>query len=617
MDISELFSQTKSKKNSLEPLDLNTNEFNREPEIYDGNTEYKLVLEPKDTKRIKGLTAQMGFRLREGNGQAIYWLGIMDNGYALGITKDLLDKSISILKNIAESLGARIHVLSQTNIGNSIDNLGIDLNPFFKRIIGASHDTEKPLDRYIASIEILSHKSQVDYETVTIGVVGNANAGKSTLIGTLVTGKEDDGRGKNRTHVSNHIHELTTGRTSSVGHVILGYTDENTIKYYEPGVEWSEVTKESQKICKFFDMAGHEKYMRTTIKGFTHNRPDYAIITVETCKGITDVTKQHITLCRVHKIPFMILLTKVDTATRQKYSETQRALGTLLKTHFQMIPNFICDDDDAIRMAEQLHLQSSKPQTLTKGKATSSNLVPVIDISCVTGEGLNLLKKMIYRLKCNRKYNPSEQVEFYLENIYEKVVGTKLVVSGILTSGTVEKGQTLNLGPDANGDYLAIKIKSIHVDKQPVDSVTAGHHCSFAIGNVPGNKIDLKKFVRKDMVILDDLVKPMAYKTIQMTIKMLNIQKILDASLKKISLGVGSSFIIQFNNIRRAVTIKSIERINTKSDYIDRVDGRVFPGDTAKVTVVLDTPAYVKKRDMCVLTESHMFGIGMVNDIEN
>jgi elongation factor 1-alpha len=617
MDISELFSQTKTKKNSLEPLDLDTNEFNREPEIYDGNTEYKLVLEPKDNKRLKGLTTQMGFRLREGNGRAIYWLGIMDNGYALGITKDLLDKSIDILKSIAESLGARIQILSQPDIGNSMDNLGIDLNPFFKRIIGASDNVDIPPKRYIASIEILSHKSKVDYETVTIGVVGNANAGKSTLIGTLVTGKEDDGRGKNRTHVSNHIHELSTGRTSSVGHIILGYTDENTVKYYEPGVEWSEIVKESDKVVKFFDMAGHEKYMKTTIKGFTHNKPDYAVITVETCKGITDVTKQHITLCRLHKIPFMILLTKVDIATRKKYSDTQRALGTLLKTHFQMIPNFICDDDDAIRMAEQLHQQSSKLQTFTKGKVTSSNLVPVIDISCVTGEGLNLLKKMIYRLKSNRKYNSSEQVEFYLENIYEKVTGTKLVVSGLLTSGTVEKGQILNLGPDHIGNYIPIKIKSVHVDKQPVDSVTAGHHCSFSIGNIPGNKIDLKKYVRKDMVILDDLVTPMAYRTIQMNIKMLNIQKILDASLKKISLGVGSSFIIQFNNIRRAVMIKSIERINTKSDSADRVDGRVFPGDTAKVTVTLEIPAYVKKRDMCVLTESHMFGIGMVNDIES
>lgn len=617
MDLSDLFSTTeKLDKNSLEVSEISTNEFNLEPEIYDGNTEYKLLIEPKDIKRKKGLSTQMGFRLREGNGHAIYWLGIMDNGYALGITKDFMAQSIANLKSIASLVGARIHILSQTNIGNSIDNLGIELNPFFKKIIGLK-DGETPPDRYIASIEILSHKKEVQYETVTIGVMGNVNAGKSTLIGTLVTGKEDDGRGKNRTHVTNHIHELSTGRTSSIGHIILGYTDKDTIKYYEPGIDWGQITKESDKVVKFFDLAGHEKYMKTTIKGLTHNRPNYVIITVETCKGITDVTKQHITLCRAHKIPFIILMTKIDMATRKKYSETQKALGQLLKTHFQLIPNFICDTDDAIRASEQLHEQVNKPQTQTKGKATSSTLVPVIDISCVTGEGLDLLKKMIYRLKANRKYDPSEQVEFYLENIYEKVTGTGLIVSGLLTSGTVDKNCKLNLGPDSSGVYVPIKVKSIHVDKQQVDKVTAGHHCSFAIGNIPGNKVNLREFVSKDMVILDDIVRPMAYKTIQLNIKMLNMQKILDAGLKKITLGVGSSFMIQFNNIRRSVAIKSIEKINTKSNYIDRVDGRIFPGDSANITITMETPAYVKKRDMCVLTESHMFGIGTVKDIEN
>lgn len=611
MDISELFSNEKNKNNSSH---LATNEFSLNAEIYYGNTEYKLLIEPKTENRRKGLSTQMGFRLREGNGQAIYWLGIMDNGYALGITKELLDDSIAQLKVIADILGARIHILSQTNIGNSIENLGIKMNPFYDRVLGLVGD-ENPPDRYIASIEVLSHKTQIEYETVTIGVMGNANAGKSTLIGTLVTGQKDNGRGSNRTHVSNHLHELSSGRTSSIGHIILGYINENTIKYYEPGVEWNEITRESEKVIKFFDFAGHEKYMKTTIKGLTHNKPNYVIITVEASKGITDVTKQHITLCRAHNVPFIILLTKVDIPSRHKYSETQKALGTLLKTYFQLVPNFICDIDDAVRVAEQLHQQIINPQTITKGKVTSSNLVPVIDISCVSGEGLDLLKKVIYRLKANHKYNPSEQVEFYLENIFEKVAGVSLVVSGLLTSGTVEKGNILNLGPDDHGEYISVKIKGIHVDKQQVDIVTAGHHCSFAIVNKPGNKIDLKKFVKKDMVILDDLVKPMAYKTIEMNIKMLNIQKILNAQLKKITLGVGSSFIIQFNNIRRAITVKSIDKINVKSNYSDRVDGRIFPGDTAKITAVLETPAYVKKRDMCVLTESHMFGIGIVNEI--
>lgn len=609
--IFDLFSQSKPHKNSLDSH--MTNEFSLEPEIYYGNTEYKLLIKP-DNKRKKGLATQMAFRLREGNGSAMYWLGIMDNGYALGTTKEVLNDSITHISSIADMLGARVQILSQTNVGNSLDNIGIDLtNRFFQKIVGA--DCEIIPDRYIASIEVLVHKCHVEYETTTIGVMGNVNAGKSTLIGTLATGEDDDGKGRNRTHVAKHLHELSSGRTSSVGHIILGYTNENTIKYYEPGVDWSIIAKESSKIIKFFDLAGHEKYMKTTIKGLTHNRPNYVIITVEANRGITDITRQHIALCKNHKVPFLILITKIDMVTRKKYSETHKSLGALLKTHFQLMPNTVCDTDDANRMAEQLHQQMNKNQTITKGNMSSSSLVPVIDISCVSGEGLNLLKRMLYRLKQNRDYDPMQQVEFYLENIYEKVQGIGLVISGLLTSGTVTKGQILNIGPDISGDYQPIKIKGVHVDHQLIDKVTAGHHCSFAISNIAGNKIDLKKFVKKDMVVLDDLIKPMAFKTFNMIIKMLNIDELTDSSVKKITLGEGSCFIIQFNNIRRPVTIQSIDKINIKRDDIQRIDGRIFPEDKAKITVTLDTPAYVKKGDMCVLTESHMFGMGIVSDI--
>ena len=625
IDTSILFSKGCEKPkqnidNSLAVNELITNEYSLEPEIYDGNTEYKLMIKP-DNKRKTGLAVQMGWRLREGNEHAIYWLGIKDNGYALGTIKSIMDESIKHLTSIAESIGAKTTILSLTNIGNNVENLGIDMNKFYCTVMGYTLPEEGdiqstvivPPDRYIASIEVISCKSKVEYETITMGVMGNVNAGKSTLIGTLVTG-DDDGRGKNRTHVFNHVHEILSGRTSHVNHIIFGYQPNGNIKYYDPCTNWSIITKESNKIIKFFDLAGHEKYFKTTIKGLTHNRPNYVIITVEATKGVTDMTKQHITLCRARLIPFIILITKVDIVNRKKYTDTVKSLGSLLKTHFQLMANPICDIDDAIRVAEQLHHQIDKPQTITKGQITTSNLVPIIDVSCVTGEGLDLLKKVIHRLKPNSKYNPQEQVEFYLETIFDKVHGVGLVISGLLTSGTVEQGQQLNIGPDINGKYVPVKIKSIHVDQQLVTKVTAGHHCSFALSSAGRKKIELKQFVQKDMVILDDLIKPIAYKSVKIHIKMLNIQKLLETNLKKITLRVNSKFIMQFNNIRRAVVIKSIEKIN-KNIINEGDEAQIFPGDTARVTIMLDTPAYIKKRDMCVLTESHMFGMGIINDI--
>ena len=51
---------------------------------------------------------------------------------------------------------------------------------------------------------------------IRYGVIGNVDAGKSTLTSVLVNGVNDDGRGSARELVFNHKHERDNGRTSSV-----------------------------------------------------------------------------------------------------------------------------------------------------------------------------------------------------------------------------------------------------------------------------------------------------------------------------------------------------------------------------------------------------------------
>lgn len=54
-------------------------------------------------------------------------------------------------------------------------------------------------------------------------MVGNVDAGKSTLLGVLTHGELDNGRGLARQKLFRHKHEAETGRTSSVGNDILGF----------------------------------------------------------------------------------------------------------------------------------------------------------------------------------------------------------------------------------------------------------------------------------------------------------------------------------------------------------------------------------------------------------
>jgi GTPase len=56
-----------------------------------------------------------------------------------------------------------------------------------------------------------------------VAVMGSADAGKSTLLGVLTQGQPDNGRGRARLNMFRHLHEVQSGRTSSISHEILGF----------------------------------------------------------------------------------------------------------------------------------------------------------------------------------------------------------------------------------------------------------------------------------------------------------------------------------------------------------------------------------------------------------
>lgn len=62
-----------------------------------------------------------------------------------------------------------------------------------------------------------------------VAVVGNVDAGKSTLLGVLTHGELDNGRGTARQRLFRHKHEMESGRTSSVGNDILGFNQEGRV----------------------------------------------------------------------------------------------------------------------------------------------------------------------------------------------------------------------------------------------------------------------------------------------------------------------------------------------------------------------------------------------------
>lgn len=101
-------------------------------------------------------------------------------------------------------------------------------------------------------------------------VMGNVDAGKSTLVGSLTTDSRDDGRGSCRVKIMKHRHEITSGRTSTVSNHTMGYTDGGKVKTSSHRVRTltdEEVVRGSERLITFSDLCGHEKYLKTTVYG--------------------------------------------------------------------------------------------------------------------------------------------------------------------------------------------------------------------------------------------------------------------------------------------------------------------------------------------------------------
>ncbi|KAJ9119177.1 hypothetical protein QFC22_003669 [Naganishia vaughanmartiniae] len=83
-----------------------------------GHIEYKLRLLPSGPERFERLTTQLKWRLQEGGGQAVYEIGVLDDGTLVGITYQDMDRSLETLELMAAELGATVMVLRTITLAN-------------------------------------------------------------------------------------------------------------------------------------------------------------------------------------------------------------------------------------------------------------------------------------------------------------------------------------------------------------------------------------------------------------------------------------------------------------------------------------------------------------------
>ncbi|KAK9478738.1 P-loop containing nucleoside triphosphate hydrolase protein [Lipomyces japonicus] len=335
--------------------------------------------------------------------------------------------------------------------------------------------------------QILVREVDVDVSElleIRVAVVGNVDAGKSTLLGVLTKGGLDDGRGKARVSLFRHKHEIETGRTSSVGMEIMGFDQAGEIVGANDGsrkASWKEIVQNSKKVITFIDLAGHEKYLKTTVFGLMGGQPDFVMLMVGANAGMVGMAKEHLGVALALSVPIFICITKIDMCPPNVLQATINQLGKILRSSAcRKMPVFIGSTQQVIESSAHF---------------VSQRICPIFQISSVSGQGLDFVRLFLNLLPFHGQFDPSGKFEFEINDAFSvPFVGT--VVSGVISNGSVHTGDSVYVGPDLLGQFLLTSIRSIERKRQPVDVAHAGQSVSFALRKVR------RKDVRKGMVLL-------------------------------------------------------------------------------------------------------------------
>jgi GTPase len=329
----------------------------------------------------------------------------------------------------------------------------------------------------------------------------------SSLIGTLITGQLDDGRGLSRSKIMIHKHEMESGRTSTISSHLLGYdmdskpifTHSNNGTKKEGIKTDADVAAKAASLVSLMDLAGHEKYLKTTIHGISSGMIEYSLVLVNANHPPTHMTRHHINISVACGIPIIIVLTKVDRCPAHVLKSTKDEISAIIRSPevnkkiYQVKKDF-----DISIVQNKLHA-----------------ITPIISISCVTGQGIDLVHMLLSSLPKRRRHHQkiNRSFEFLVDKVFN-VTGVGTVVSGFVNAGHLVLGQKAFLGPYANGKFIQSQIKSMHIASAHVNSIIAGNTACLGLTLSK----DEKRLVRKGMTVFEHPVETSVAFEAEMTI---------------------------------------------------------------------------------------------------
>ncbi|KAJ5662060.1 uncharacterized protein N7477_009676 [Penicillium maclennaniae] len=388
----------------------------------------RLGVPSKPARLLPGLEESQG---------ALYEIGVADDGTFVGLTQDELDESVTNLQAMAASLGCKVEILRRVLVGkcewaedspsappdpnkNNTENLWVaealvspdldyyNMSPARTRqssLDGSSEDvgTEPVVE------EDYSHTEQV-----RISIAGPSTAGKSSLLGTLTSSSLDNGRGKSRLSLLKHRHEISSGITSSVAQELIGYAEDmppKVVNYASGNIAaWDDIHAASTGVRLAFvsDLPGSIRYMKSTLRGLVSWAPHYVMLCIpancddnlpETEAGIDHVAEidlclAYLDLCLKLEVPVLIVITKLDIASRTGLRENLTKVLSALKAAERkpvMLPASPAGD----KALDLQHISALDGKEIQKIIAAADDkwhqTVPIVLTSAVDGSGIGKL----------------------------------------------------------------------------------------------------------------------------------------------------------------------------------------------------------------------------------
>ena len=516
-----------------------------------GNVEFKERLSREvhlADGRLESLAAQLRHRILSGDGTAMYVIGVTDDGGIAGISADAFSESMDVLSVLAEEAGAHIE----------------DVETWW----GVGTEAE----RGRVGVATLNEGSMlnVDDDHIVVGTAGHVDHGKSTLVGSLVTGTADDGQGQTRGFLDVQPHEVERGLSADLSYAVYGFTNTETVHMDNPHrkSDRARVVEESDRLVSFVDTVGHEPWLRTTIRGLVGQRLDYGLLVVAADDGPTKTTREHLGILLAMELPTVVAITKVDMVDTERVAEVERAVERLLRDVGRT--PFLIERHGVAAAVSEL----------------SDSVVPILRTSAVTMTGLDDLDSMFESLPKTTNHD-RDDFRMYVDRTYS-VTGVGAVASGTVESGSVEAGDELQLGPMPDGSFRDVEVRSIEMHYHRVDRAEAGRIVGIALKGVDEEEIE------RGMALLPAENDPTAVRSFEAEIMVLNHPtRIRDGYEPVVHLQTASEAVIFHPD-----------------------DGQLLPGDTGIATVEFKfRPYLVEEGQRFVFREGQSKGVGTVTDV--